>query len=73
MNGFYSVVVESREIVIRFSRDVFDRDAITRFLEYLELESIRKRSQLTPEQAENLADEIDRAGWDRLRSTFVQA
>lgn len=70
-NRLYNVVVESREVVVRFSLDFFDNDALTRFLDYLELESIRKRSQLTDGQAETLADEIDRSGWTRFKATFI--
>ncbi|MEW5989456.1 MAG: hypothetical protein AB1791_22750 [Chloroflexota bacterium] len=70
-NPLYDVVVESREVVVRFSRDLFDNEAITRFLDYLELESIRKRSQLTGAEAEALADEIDRAGWTRLNPELM--
>jgi hypothetical protein len=38
-----------------------DQSALGRFLDYLELESIRKHSRLTEEQAAGLADEIDHA------------
>ena len=34
----------------------------------LALEAIRDCSQLTQEQAEILADEIDAAGWERLKA-----
>jgi hypothetical protein len=71
MNQLYHVEVETHEVVVRFNKDIFDNDDITRFLDYLELEAIRKRSQMTQEQAEMLADEIDAAGWERLKSTFV--
>jgi hypothetical protein len=42
-------------------------------LEYsLALEAIRERSQMTQEQAEMLADEIDAAGWERLQDNWLQ-
>ena len=72
MDQAYNVAIENREVVVRFSREVFDNEALTRFLDYLELEAIRKRSELTAAEAEILADEIDQAGWARLKSTFVQ-
>ena len=73
MNEFYSIASERDEIVVRFSKNIFNSDEITRFLEYLELESIRRRSQLTQEQADILAGEIDRAGWSNLKSTRLHA
>jgi len=66
MNRFYDITIEQHEFVVRFARTMFDQDDITRFLEYIELESIRKRSQLTQEQADTLANEIDRKGFDRF-------
>jgi hypothetical protein len=72
MNGLYSVANERDEIVVRFKKSMFDSDEIARFLEYLELESIRRRSQLTQAQANTLADEIDLAGWNNLKSTSVR-
>ena len=72
MTGSYNVAVESREVVIRFDKAIFDRESIVKFLDYLELESIRRRSRLTQEQADAIADDIDRAGWQRLKDNFVQ-
>ena len=39
-------------------------------LDYLELEAIRKRSQLTEESAATLAEEIDREVWSNVKSKF---
>ena len=72
MTGSYNVAVESREVVIRFDKAIFDRESIVKFLDYLELESIRRRSRLTQEQADAIADDIDRAGWQQLKDNFVQ-
>jgi hypothetical protein len=68
----YSVVVESQDVVVRLNKDVIDRDAMTRFLDYLELELIRKRSKLTQERADALAAEIDRDVWENLKPKFLK-
>lgn len=73
MSQAYQVTVESDEVLVRFSREIYDAESVARFLDYLELEAIRKRSQLTQEEADALADEVDRAGWERLKGSFVQA
>lgn len=68
----YSIAVENSDIVVRLNRNTIDQAALVRFLDYLELEAIRKRSQLTNEQVVELADDIDRAAWERLKPTFEQ-
>ncbi len=65
----YSIVVENTDIVVRVNRNMIDQDALTRFLDYLELETIRKQSQLTDEQAAALATDIDRTAWEVLHTT----
>ena len=67
----YQVNVEKQNVVVRFRRDMIDQTAPGKFLDYLELESIRKRSQLTEEQAA-LADEIDRSVWESIKSAFTE-
>lgn len=66
----YQVAVESDEVVVRFRRDLVDREAVVRFFDYLELEAIRKRSQLTQDEANTLADDVDRDGWARLMAEW---
>ena len=67
----YSIIAEERDVVVRFNRDVVDWDAMTKFLDYLELESIRARSKLTKEQAAALAEEIDRDVWEKIKPKFL--
>jgi hypothetical protein len=64
----YRIEVEDRDLVVRVRRDVLDREEVSRFLDFLELESIRRRSQLSENDAARLADEIDAAVWKQLRS-----
>ena len=54
-------------MVVRVPRELAGREEVSRFLDYLDFESIRQRSHLTEEDAAALADEIDHALWDRLR------
>ena len=67
----YQVNVENEDVIVRFRRDMIDETTLGLFLDYLELESIRKRSQLTDEQAAELAKEIDAAVWKNLKSAFL--
>ena len=63
----YSITAENQDVVVRFNRDIVDWEAMTRFLDYLELESIRTRSKLTKERASALAEEVDRDVWENVR------
>ncbi len=73
MRNAYEIVSEQGQVVIRFDSDLIDREALTRFLDYLEMESIRKRSELTEEQAASLSDEIDRAVWKKVKHKYTGA
>lgn len=63
----YRIDVEEQDIVVRLRRDVLDREEVSKFLDYLELESVRRRSSLSEEAASQLADEIDGSVWARVR------
>jgi len=64
----YRIDIEDQDLVVRVRRDVLNREEVSRFLDYLELESIRRRSQLSEADASALAQEIDRAAWERTRT-----
>lgn len=55
------------EVVVRFRRGGLSDQQISRFLALLELDAIRQKSQLTEEGARELAEEIDRAVWEKVR------
>lgn len=63
----YSIAVEDQDVIVRLRGGVLDRAAVSKFLDYLELESIRRRSELSEADAQALASEVDRAVWERTR------
>jgi hypothetical protein len=69
----YNVAIDSRDVVIRFKRDLIDQTTLNKFLDSVELESIRKRSELTEVQAAELAQEIDRAVWESVKQAYAEA
>jgi hypothetical protein len=68
----YEVRREEGGFVVRVNGDLFTQDEVSRFLEFLTLESIRKRSQLTQEDADMLAREIKIGAWDRVKHLFPE-
>ena len=69
----YQINVENTDVIVRFRRDMIDETTLGLFLDYLELESIRKRSTLTEEQAMELAKEIDAIVWKKLKPVYIGA
>jgi hypothetical protein len=49
-----------------------ERDEVSRFIDFLTLESIRKRSRLMQRDADMLADEVKTAAWQRVRHLFPE-
>lgn len=68
----YEIARDHGGLVVRVNEEFFTEDEVSRFLDYLTLESIRKRSQLTQEDADMLAKEIKMAAWERVRHLFPE-
>lgn len=68
----YHITFEQQNIIISFNRDLIDHDSLVRFLTYLEMEMIRKRSQLTQEQTDLFAKEIDELAWQQVKHLFTK-
>lgn len=66
--SLYSISLENQDIIIKLNREMVNLELLTQFLDYLELESIRNRSQLTAEQITNLSQEVNQEVWDNLTS-----
>jgi hypothetical protein len=71
MSKSYQIESEEGDIVIRFDGELVDRSALARLLDFIELESIRRRSQLTEEDAAQIADEIDQSVWERIKHKYL--
>jgi hypothetical protein len=52
---------------------VLNAERVSRFLSYLILEEARERSELTPADAAEIANEIDRAIWEQVRHEYEEA
>jgi hypothetical protein len=67
----YSINLEDKTIVVRLKSDLVDEDSLMRLLDYLELESIRKRSKLTEEGAAALTEEINQEVWADVKERLA--
>ena len=57
MSLAYELTGDQESIMIRLSRESVDQKALEKLLDYLELEAIRRRSQLTEQDAGNPASD----------------
>lgn len=68
----YTIAYENKDIVIRFEKETIDKKLLSNFLEFIEMEQIRKRSKLTDKQADKIAREINRKVWDKLKKNVLE-
>ncbi len=69
----YSINVANNQITLQLNASLIDRISLTKFLDFIELESIRKSSQLDEAEAELLADEVNRAAWQVTKEKFLES
>lgn len=69
----YSINVENNQITLQLNASLIDQTSLTKLLEFIELESIRKSSQLAEADAELLAEEINRATWQVTKEKFLES
>jgi hypothetical protein len=68
----YRIEIEDRDVVVRLRRGVLNQAEVSKFLDYLELEALRRRSELSEADAQDLAQEIDTAVWARVRGRLSE-
>ena len=70
MNSIYELTSEQNNFIIKVSKKSIDEKILERFLDFIELEAIRQRSELTMQDAESLAFEIKQSAWHRVKNIF---
>jgi hypothetical protein len=67
----FRIESDQDDIVLRFNRDLVDPTTLSRLLDHIELAALQKASELSPEQAEALADDIDTAIWEQVKDKYT--
>lgn len=67
----YSYALEGGDIVLRMDKELVDPEFFARFLDYLNVQAMRRRSRLTEAQVEKLAADVDRVVWQQLKSRVL--
>jgi hypothetical protein len=69
--SLYEITLDNENIIVKLDRNLISQERMTKFLDYLELEIIRQRSQLSKTDAENMAAEINREIWSNIKDKFM--
>ena len=67
----FSVTVKKDKFVIEVDRTLFDAEALTEFLTYLRIESVRNKSKATQADVDELARDVNRTVWQRLKPSVL--
>jgi uncharacterized protein YacL (UPF0231 family) len=73
MTTNYTITQENQEIVVRVNKAIFSQEKLAKFLDYLDLESVKSSSKLTQIQADQLAQEIDQHIWESIKDRVLGA
>jgi hypothetical protein len=66
----YEIETDEDSVTIRLPRELADSGALTRFPDYLDMQNIRQKSQLSEDDAEALADQIKHDAWNQVRHSL---
>ena len=60
----------NNEIILTFSKDAVKLSEIQNFIDYIKFREINSQSKATQKQADELADEINQAWWEKNKNKF---
>jgi|GEM_PF-836893 len=63
----YRIEEDEDDLIFRIPKTLATRERVSRFLDWLEFEQLRSRSELAQEDAAELAAEVKRAVWEANR------
>jgi len=64
------IETKNNEIILTFSKNAVDLTEIQNFIDYVKFREINSKSKATQEQADELADEINQAWWEKNKNKF---
>lgn len=70
MGAIYEITTSADSIVIRLPRNGTDERSLVKLLDYLDFESLRRKSAIGEEELETLSSEVKKAAWERIAPLF---
>ena len=64
------IETKNNEIILTFSKDAVELTEIQNFIDYIKFREINSQSKATQKQADELADEINQAWWEKNKNKF---
>lgn len=71
MSKPFRIEHDKEEIVVRFDRKLVDPSVLSRLLDYVELNALQTKSEITPEEIRVLADDVDAAVWNQVKEKYI--
>ncbi len=68
----YKVYYENKDIIVRFDSSEIDRETLMDFLDFIDMEAIRKKSKLTKAEAFRIAKEINKNAWGKIKEKVLE-
>ena len=72
MSKPFRIEHDKEEIVVRFNRALVDSSALSRLLDYVEFSALQRTSEITSEEVDKMADEIDTAVWEHVKDKYTE-
>jgi hypothetical protein len=72
MDATYQITSEQDEIVIHLPRNLVDEVELARLLDYMQVEAIRRRSQLSEAEASDLGKDVKQGAWRLVKHLFAE-
>ncbi|GEM_PF-5611727 len=72
MNALYEISAEQDDLIIRLPRKSTDEQTLTKLLDFLTLEAIRRQSQLSEEDLAELTKEVKHGAWQLVKHLFTE-
>lgn len=72
MNTTYQITNDEDDFIIRFPRQLLDEVELMRLLDFMEMESIRRRSQVSAAEADSLVGSIKQGAWQQVKALFTE-
>jgi hypothetical protein len=63
----YSYALDGSDIVLRMDKELLEPEFFARFLDYLNVQAMRRKSRLAETQVDELAGEVNKAVWQQLK------
>ncbi|MDM8536982.1 hypothetical protein QUF70_09535 [Desulfobacterales bacterium HSG17] len=70
MSLAYEISTVQDSIIIKVPRNIANEKTLARFLDFLDMENIRQKSQMTKENALKISKDVKQGAWEQVKNLF---